>query len=156
MPLDHSSATPPGERVEAGARQLAQDHGEVTVTTTEPLLLAQHQAHQRFLHQAYRAFVREAEQKMLPSSHAAEWLLDNFHIVQRDLRQIAEDMPVTFYHELPKLTSGPFAGYPRVYAIAHDAVQADAAHVDAEDCSALCRLTSRSRHCKWVNCGRCR
>jgi cyclic beta-1,2-glucan synthetase len=132
MSLDHNSATHPGESVEARARQLAHDHGEVTVTTTEPLLLTQHQAQARFLRQADAAFVREAQQEMLPSSHVAEWLLDNFHIVQRYLRRIDEDMPATFYHELPKLTTGPFAGYPRVYAIAHDAVQADAAHVDAE------------------------
>jgi cyclic beta-1,2-glucan synthetase len=84
------------------------------------------------LRQADAAFVREAQQEMLPSSHVAEWLLDNFHIVQRYLRRIVEDMPATFYHKLPKLTTGPFAGYPRVYAIAHDVVQADAAHVDAE------------------------
>jgi cyclic beta-1,2-glucan synthetase len=118
--------------VEARARQLAHDHRKVTVATTEPLLLTQHQAQARFLRQANAACVREAQQELLPSSHVAEWLLDNVHIVQRYLRQIDEDMPATFYHELPKLTTGPFAGYPRVYAIAHDAVQADAAHVDAE------------------------
>jgi hypothetical protein len=118
--------------VAAYARQLAPDHGEITLTKTDPLLLTQLQAHQRFLRQAYSAFVREAEQEMLNGSHVAEWLLDNFHIVQRNLRQIAEDMPATFYHELPKLTTGPFAGYPRVYAIAHTILAADGVHIDVE------------------------
>jgi cyclic beta-1,2-glucan synthetase len=131
MPSDRNPAAAPGESAAAYARQLAYDHGEITLTTTEPLLLTQRQAHQRFLRQAYSAFVPETEQEMLNGSQVAEWLLDNFHIVQRNLRQIAEDMPAAFYHELPKLTTGTFAGYPRVYAIAHAILAADGAHIDA-------------------------
>jgi cyclic beta-1,2-glucan synthetase len=132
MISDPNPVTVPGESVEARAQGLAHEHGAVMITTTEPLLLAQRTAHERFLRQAYAAVARAAKAEPLTSPYVAEWLLDNFHIVQRDLRQIAEDMPAAFYHELPKLTTGPFAGYPRVYAIAHDAVQADATHVDAE------------------------
>jgi cyclic beta-1,2-glucan synthetase len=131
MPSDLNPAAAPGESAAAYARQLAYDHGEITLTTAEPLLLTQRQAHQRFLRQAYSAFVPETEQEMLNGSQVAEWLLDNFHIVQRNLRQIAEDMPAAFYHELPKLTTGTFAGYPRVYAIAHAILAADGAHIDA-------------------------
>jgi cyclic beta-1,2-glucan synthetase len=131
MLSDRNPATMPDERVAAYARQLASDHGEITLTTADPLLLTQRQAHQRFLRQAYSAFVSETEQETLNGSQVAEWLLDNFHIVQRNLRQIAEDMPATFYHELPKLTRGTFAGYPRVYAIAHAILATDAAHIDA-------------------------
>ncbi|TGD41549.1 glycosyl transferase [Pseudotabrizicola sediminis] len=49
---------------------------------------------------------------------AAEWLLDNFHLVEEQLRQIREDLPHGFYRQLPKLADGPFAGYPRVLGIA--------------------------------------
>ncbi len=49
---------------------------------------------------------------------AAEWLLDNFHLVEEQLRQIREDLPPGFYRQLPKLADGPFAGYPRVLGIA--------------------------------------
>ncbi|HZF11085.1 MAG TPA: glycosyl transferase, partial [Thermoanaerobaculia bacterium] len=58
---------------------------------------------------------------------AAEWLVDNFHLVDEQLREIREDLPPGFYRELPKLASGPFRGYPRVYALAHDFV----AHTDS-------------------------
>src|SRR5688572_31522334 len=49
---------------------------------------------------------------------AAEWLVDNFHVVDEQLREIRDDLPPGFYRELPKLADGPFAGYPRVYGIA--------------------------------------
>ncbi|HEX7588771.1 MAG TPA: hypothetical protein VF478_10685, partial [Anaerolineae bacterium] len=55
-------------------------------------------------------------------SDAAEWMPDNFYLVQQTLRQIREDMPSGFYRQLPKLAAGPLAGYPCVYALAHKIV----------------------------------
>ncbi len=49
---------------------------------------------------------------------AAEWLLDNFYVVDEQLREIRDDLPVGFYKELPKLADEPFVGLPRVYGIA--------------------------------------
>ncbi|HSD73137.1 MAG TPA: protein ndvB, partial [Steroidobacteraceae bacterium] len=49
---------------------------------------------------------------------AAEWLLDNYHLVDAQIREIREDLPAGFYRQLPKLASGPFMGYPRVFGIA--------------------------------------
>ncbi len=49
---------------------------------------------------------------------AAEWLVDNFFIVDEQLREIRDDLPVGFYRELPALASGPLEGFPRVYGIA--------------------------------------
>lgn len=50
-------------------------------------------------------------------SPAAEWLLDNFHLVEQQLRQIHDDLPPGYYRQLPKLSEGPFAGYPRVFGL---------------------------------------
>lgn len=49
---------------------------------------------------------------------AAEWLLDNFHLVELQLRQITEDLPPGYYRQLPKLAEGHLAGYPRVFGLA--------------------------------------
>ena len=49
---------------------------------------------------------------------AAEWLLDNFHLVEAQLEQIREGVPRRYYAELPKLAGAPLAGLPRVYGIA--------------------------------------
>jgi cyclic beta-1,2-glucan synthetase len=49
---------------------------------------------------------------------AAEWLVDNFYIVDDQLREIREDLPPGFYRKLPKLSSGHLQGYPRVFGVA--------------------------------------
>ncbi len=66
--------------------------------------------------QAYRTCAQalQAGQAIAP---AAEWLLDNFHLVEQQLRQIHDDLPPGYYRQLPKLADGPFAGYPRVFGL---------------------------------------
>jgi cyclic beta-1,2-glucan synthetase len=49
---------------------------------------------------------------------AAEWLLDNYHLVEEQIREIRADLPPGFYRQLPRLADGPFVGYPRVFGIA--------------------------------------
>src|SRR5690606_6464294 len=49
---------------------------------------------------------------------AAEWLLDTYHVVEAQVREIRDDLPPGYYRQLPKLASGPFAGYPRVFGLA--------------------------------------
>ena len=49
---------------------------------------------------------------------AAEWLLDNFPLIEAQLQQIREGVPRRFYARLPKLAVPPLRGLPRVYGIA--------------------------------------
>src|SRR3546814_635262 len=49
---------------------------------------------------------------------AAEWLLDNYHLIDEQVREIRNDLPAGYYRQLPKLAEGPFAGYPRVFGLA--------------------------------------
>ncbi|MBB2487487.1 hypothetical protein H5407_19815 [Mitsuaria sp. WAJ17] len=51
-------------------------------------------------------------------SPAAEWLLDNFHLVEAQLPEVRSGMPRGYYAQLPKLRQQPLAGLPRVYGIA--------------------------------------
>ena len=53
-----------------------------------------------------------------PVPLAAQWLLDNYHLVEQQLTQITSDLPPGYYRQLPKVASGPFAGYPRVLEMA--------------------------------------
>src|SRR5262245_58506830 len=48
---------------------------------------------------------------------AAEWLVDNFHVVENALGLVSSDLPRRFYRKLPKLASGRFEGYPRVLGL---------------------------------------
>ena len=63
----------------------------------------------------YVANISQSGQYVTP---AAEWLLDNFHLVEAQLQQIHEGVPRRYYADLPKLTGKPLAGLPRVYGIA--------------------------------------
>jgi cyclic beta-1,2-glucan synthetase len=63
---------------------------------------------------------------------AAEWLLDNYHIIEAQIQEINEDLPQGYYRQLPKLASGPLAGYPRILGIAWAFVAHTDSHFDAE------------------------
>jgi cyclic beta-1,2-glucan synthetase len=67
---------------------------------------------------------------------AAEWLLDNYYLAERQIHDIRADLPPSYYRQLPKLADGPFAGYPRVLSVAWAFV----AHTDSRfDPAVLCR-----------------
>jgi cyclic beta-1,2-glucan synthetase len=53
-----------------------------------------------------------------PTAPAAEWLLDNFYIIEEQVRIIKRSLSRGRYAKLPVLTKGYLKGYPRVYAIA--------------------------------------
>jgi cyclic beta-1,2-glucan synthetase len=82
----------------------------------------------------FRAATRELQSKSSPHSlsEAAEWLPDNFYLVQQTCRQIREDMPSNFYRQLPKIDSGPLQGYPRVYAVAQKLIVMRTARLDLD------------------------
>lgn len=51
-------------------------------------------------------------------SPAAEWLLDNFHLIDAQLKEVREGLPRDYYRALPILQEPPLAGLPRVYGVA--------------------------------------
>ena len=68
-------------------------------------------------------------------SPAAEWLLDNFHLIEAQIHAIQEGLPRSYFRTLPTLQGEPLAGLPRVYGLAW----AFAAHTDgAFDEDLLC------------------
>ncbi len=84
----------------------------------------------------YRAIARSVESgdTITPS---AEWILDNYHIVEEQIFQIKGDLPPGYYRQLPRIAQGHFAGLPRVFGIAWAYV----AHMDSRfDVDTLCRM----------------
>ncbi|MDD5480928.1 hypothetical protein [Rhodoferax sp.] len=51
-------------------------------------------------------------------SPAAEWLLDNTHLIEAQLTEIHAGLPRSYFSALPKLIDEPLAGLPRVYGVA--------------------------------------
>jgi cyclic beta-1,2-glucan synthetase len=63
---------------------------------------------------------------------AAEWLVDNYYLVEREIREIRAALPPGYYRQLPKLVDGPFMGYPRVLGVAWAFVAHTDSHFDSE------------------------
>jgi cyclic beta-1,2-glucan synthetase len=81
----------------------------------------------RVLLEYYRA-TASAIQKERVITPASEWLVDNFYIVEEQLREIRDDLPPGYYRKLPKLASGQLEGFPRVFGVAWAFV----AHTDSQ------------------------
>ncbi len=63
---------------------------------------------------------------------AGEWLLDNFYLIEEQIRTAKRHLPKGFSRELPRLGQGPSAGRPRVYDIALETVAHGDGRVDME------------------------
>ena len=63
---------------------------------------------------------------------AGEWLLDNFHLVEEQIRMARRHLPKGYSRELPRLAQGPSDGLPRAYDIALEAISHGDARVDPE------------------------
>ncbi len=102
------------ERLESHARALA------AVCTLAPRrranspLLDQFVSNQRILSRVHEKLNTTTERHGID----AEWLVDNFHIIDDSLREVRRDLPPGYDLQLPKLAVAPLAGYPRVYALA--------------------------------------
>ncbi|MCB5184281.1 protein ndvB [Methylobacillus gramineus] len=119
------------ERLEFHAESLA---AAQAVTTTPVPVMSLHKRlnnNAEVLLAAYHASAAELESGR-GVVHAAEWLLDNYHIVEEQIREIRDDLPPGYYRQLPKLASGPFAGYPRVFGLAWAFVAHTDSHFDPD------------------------
>ena len=63
---------------------------------------------------------------------AAEWLLDNLYLIQREYKDIKNNMPEAYYKDLPVMSKGIMKGYPRIYYIAVELVSHTDGRVDED------------------------
>ena len=120
------------ERLEQHAESLAA--AQLTTLRPRSVLSLQNRLNENadVLLATYRESAAELEsgRNVVP---AAEWLLDNYHLVEEQIREIRDDLPPGYYRQLPKLASGPFAGYPRVFSLAWAFVAHTDSHFDPEN-----------------------
>ncbi|MCY3021187.1 MAG: hypothetical protein NTW87_19405, partial [Planctomycetota bacterium] len=76
---------------------------------------------------------------------AAEWLLDNYYLIEEQIRVARELLPRSYSRELPRLKSGPFRGFPVVYELVLELVTHTDGHVDIEHLSAFTTAYQRVR-----------
>jgi cyclic beta-1,2-glucan glucanotransferase len=78
------------------------------------------------------AQVAEAGRRIAP---AGEWLLDNFYLIEEQIRTAKRHLPASYSQELPRLSEGPSAGLPRVYDIATQTISHCDARLDMDGLS---------------------
>ena len=105
------------EKLEQLAASLAAEHVVTRDGVRGRALLEQLAKNRDTLHASYRSTVAALQARRWISP-AADWLVNNFHVIQEQLRECREDLPASYYRELPQLVRGVFAGLPRVYAMA--------------------------------------
>ncbi len=105
------------ERLEQHAESLAGAERTTRKPTKGQRLLSRVRENERVLLDAYRDVVQAVAEKS-EITLAEEWFLDNFHVVDEQLREIRDHLPESYYRALPKIAAGHLAGTPRVYGLA--------------------------------------
>ena len=67
-----------------------------------------------------------------PLSRAAQYFVNNFEPIEKQLREISANLKPGSDRALPKLSGGHLAGYPRIYAIALSIIEDTNGSLDAE------------------------
>ena len=121
------------DRMELHGRILADSHRLGPAGTGRQLLdrLAQNE---RVLVGACRLLTSSVDANR-PITPAGEWLLDNFYLIEEQIRTARRHLPKGYSRELPRLLDGPSAGLPRVYDIAHEAISHGDGRLDPENLS---------------------
>ncbi len=83
------------------------------------------------LNVAYRSLADDVH-RGLPVPPAAEWLLDNFHLVESEERAVRHDLPVRYYQKLPKLAARERSGMARIHVLAFELIGHSDGRLDAE------------------------
>jgi cyclic beta-1,2-glucan synthetase len=119
------------EQLESHALALAATHAlSADPRRARPLLPRLDESAAR-LDEAYQFLSTIARSDPQPVA-SEDWLRDNYHVVQDQVREVRQDLPRKFYLELPKLAQGSYEGYPRVYLIARELIAHTAGRFDLE------------------------
>ncbi len=117
------------EQLSRYAQTLATSHAVVTRPGSDQLLsrLGQNE-------DILRAFNRSTlevgqSRRVTP---AAEWLLDNFYLIEEQVQLARRHLPRGYSRELPWLVNSASAGFPRVYDIVLELISHVDAQIDAE------------------------
>lgn len=117
----------PGDALEDHARISALEHSISSKILLKDWPMRRMNNNYAFIQTVCRVLNDDVMQKQ-PMPPAAEWLLDNFYIIEEQVKSIRRDFSKKHYSSLPVLDKGPYKGYARIFAIAMELV----AHTDGK------------------------
>jgi cellobiose phosphorylase len=118
------------EQMEQYGRTLAGLHSLSSARVSEQLLsrLAANEGVLIAAHGLLAGAIKEGR-RITP---AGEWLLDNFYLIEEQIRTARRHLPKGYSRELPRLSNGPSMGLPRVYDIALETISHADGRLDPE------------------------
>ena len=117
------------EQLARHARALAAAHHLVEGSAADKLISRLNE-NERILVDTYN-LISDAARRKRRIAPAAEWLLDNFYLIEEQIRTSRRHLPRSYSRELPRLAKGSGASYPRVYGIALELISHVDGHVDS-------------------------
>jgi cellobiose phosphorylase len=116
------------EQLEQHAKFLSQKHPVVAKYPSEQLLkrLAENESILLEVHSILTENVKQSN-RIAP---AAEWLLDNFYLIEEQIYTAKKHLPKGYSKGLPRLIKGAASGMPRVYDIAVEIISHTDGHVN--------------------------
>jgi cellobiose phosphorylase len=118
-------------QLERHARTIAGWHELAPVPGHDDWLLARLGDNEVALRDAY-ALITDAVQRGRQITPAAEWFIDNYHLIEEQIRTARRHLPRAYNRELPRLANAPVPGTPRVYHIALELISHAHGRVDIE------------------------
>jgi len=116
------------DQMDQHAQQLASLH-DLSHTQTPEQLLKRLADNEEVLSRVI-TLLQETVRNKKTISPAGEWLLDNYYLIEEQIRTGKRYLPKGYSKGLPKLKNGKLAGYPRVYDIAIEIISHSDGHVD--------------------------
>ena len=123
------------DQMKQHGRDLAGVH-QLKKSNSKDCLLARLAENEKLLLKVHNLLTDDvkADHRITP---AGEWLLDNFYLIEEQIRIAKLHLPKGYSRELPHLLYGPSAGLPRVYDIALETISHGDGRVDPENLSSF-------------------
>ncbi|MFT8315411.1 MAG: glucoamylase family protein [Clostridium sp.] len=110
-----------GEGLKRHAAYISDYHKRIKTTNSKRKIMKSIDKNYRDILAGYEYIDRDTRYKrdVIP---AAEWLMDNLYLIEKEYKDIKHNLPEYCYKNLPAVDKGLFKGYPRVYHIAMEIV----------------------------------
>jgi cellobiose phosphorylase len=120
------------DQMEQHGKILASTHTLVSETRPDQNLLKRLAENEDFLFEVHDLLTKAVKAKRAITP-AGEWLLDNFYLIEEQIRIGKKHLPKGYSRELPRLLKGSSKGLPRVYDIAQEIISHGDGRVDPEN-----------------------
>lgn len=117
------------DELQEHAREIAYDHNVLKKPDIFNWPVPRMNENYKYIVSVYKT-LNEDVQKGIPTTPAAEWLLDNFYIIEEQVKAVRRDLSKDLYLRLPAISCGSLKGYARIYALALELVSHTDGRID--------------------------